>query len=221
MLAILGLLLLSFYASARIYSAVYSRGELHRFWEARKESFADPAHHARQHDSGSPDFSLWSEKRIAAYKTALTSTMPPPMAVLRIASLDLQAPVLEGTDDLTLDRGVGHILGTALPGENGNVGIAGHRDGFFRVLKDIHDGDVIELVMQNGRDRYQVDETLIVAPADVSVLNVRPSPSLTLVTCYPFYFIGSAPQRFIVHATLAESTTMSSAARKGGGQETQ
>ncbi len=113
-------------------------------------------------------------------------------------------PVLEGTDDLTLDRGVGHIPGTAALGEAGNVGIAGHRDGFFRGLKDVHVGDTIDVYTQRGRSRYVVDEIQIVSPDNVSVLAPRAEPSLTLVTCYPFYFVGSAPSRYIVHATMAD-----------------
>ena len=88
-------------------------------------------------------------------------------------------PVLEGTDDLTLDSGVGHIAGTAPLGESGNVGIAGHRDGFFRVLKDIRVGDTIDVYTQRSRSRYVVDEIQIVSPDDVSVLAPRAEPSLT------------------------------------------
>jgi sortase A len=221
MLAVLGLLLLSLYASARIYSAVYSRAEVSRFWKAHEDSLANRAHKTSQQDAGSPDFRLWSEKRIAAYQASLRSSSSPPLAVLQIASLDLEVPILEGTDDLTLDRGVGHIEGTTMPGEKGNVGIAGHRDGFFRVLKDVHPRDIIELDTHKSRERYQVDEILIVAPEAVSVLGPRSKPSLTLVTCYPFYFVGSAPQRFIVHASLVDSDDQhsgqaGSAAGKGG-----
>ena len=131
--------------------------------------------------------------------------VPPPLGVIEIPSLRLQVPILEGTDDLTLDRGVGHIAGTASPGESGNIGIAGHRDGFFRGLKDIHVGDTIDLQSQQGNSHYRVDEIQIVSPNDVSVLEPRTRPSLTLVTCYPFYFVGSAPSRYIVHATLANA----------------
>ena len=112
-------------------------------------------------------------------------------------------PVLLGTDDRTLDRGVGHIAGTAPPGTDWNLGIAGHRDGFFRRLKDITPGDVIEIETIQGKDVYRVDQTWVVDPNDVSVLDPTPTPALTLVTCYPFYFIGSAPRRFIVRAVRA------------------
>ena len=126
--------------------------------------------------------------------------------MLRIPRLRIEAALLEGTDDATLDRGVGHIEETAPPGTDGNAGIAGHRDGFFRALKDIAEGDAIELQTLGGRETYRVERTWIVEPEDVSVLDPTPSRSLTLVTCYPFYFVGSAPQRFIVRAVSVGNT---------------
>ena len=130
--------------------------------------------------------------------------VPPPLGVLDIPSLRLEVPILDGTDDLTLDRAVGHIKGTAYPGELGNIGIAGHRDGFFRGLKDIHVGDSITLRSRSDSSQYLVDEIRIVSPNNVSVLEPRVRPSLTLVTCYPFYFVGSAPSRYIVHAVAVD-----------------
>jgi sortase A len=132
--------------------------------------------------------------------------VPPPLAVLRIPRVGVEAPVLEGTDDWTLNRGVGHIEDTAAPGVDGNVGIAGHRDGFFRPLKDITPGDLLEVETRAGVAQYHVDRVWIVNPDDVSVLDPTPSPSVTLVTCYPFYYVGSAPQRFIVRAVRADAT---------------
>ena len=124
------------------------------------------------------------------------------LAVLRISRLGIAVPLLEGTGAMTLNHAAGHIAGTARPGEAGNIGIAGHRDSFFRGLKDVHVGDAIELERRSGSDKYIVDKTLIVAPKNIDVLRPRRVPSLTLVTCYPFYFIGNAPQRFIVEASL-------------------
>ena len=95
------------------------------------------------------------------------------------------------------------IEGTAIPGAEGNAGIAGHRDGFFRGLKDIGPGDVIELDTLKGNESYRVERVWIVDPEDVSVLDPTSTRALTLVTCYPFYYVGSAPQRFIVRAVLA------------------
>jgi sortase A len=151
----------------------------------------------------SVDQRLWDRGRVRAYALALTRPAPPPLAVLRIPRLRLEVPVLEGTDEWTLDRAVGHIAGTAAPGEAGNVGIAGHRDGFFRVLKDIGPGDLMELALPGGTQSYRVRQTSIVKPDDVSVLEADSRPAITLVTCYPFYFVGSAPDRFIVRAELA------------------
>jgi LPXTG-site transpeptidase (sortase) family protein len=109
--------------------------------------------------------------------------------------------VLAGTDEWTLDRAVGHIAGTSRPGQAGNVGIAGHRDGFFRVLKDIAAGDVVELALPAEVRRFRVERLSIVESNDNRVLAPTRESRLTLVTCYPFYFVGSAPRRFIVQAT--------------------
>jgi sortase A len=148
------------------------------------------------------DLTLWSPQRISAWRTALTLPGPAPLAVLRIPKIHLRVPVLEGSDDVTLNRGVGHIEQTAALGTDGNAGLAGHRDGFFRGLKDVSVGDTIELDTLRGREIYRIDRTWIVEPEDVAVLDPTPVRSLTLVTCYPFYFVGSAPQRFIVRAVL-------------------
>jgi len=129
---------------------------------------------------------------------------PPPLAVLRIPKVHLEVPVLPGTDDFTLNRAVGHIDDTAMPGAEGNSGIAGHRDGFFRGLKDIAPGDAIELETLRGKELYTVERTWVVSPEDVSVLDATPTRSLTLVTCYPFYHVGPAPHRFIVRAGRVE-----------------
>jgi sortase A len=197
-----GILLVSVYIGSRFYGVVYSRSSLQSFWTS--QAAAQTAAETSPRSQGSlPDFRLWSEKRVQKYQASLLVKVPPPLGVIEIPSLGLQVPILEGTDDLTLDRGVGHIAGTASPGESGNIGIAGHRDGFFRGLKDVHVGDAIEIHSQQGNSKYRVDEIQIVSPDDISVLGPRNEPSLTLVTCYPFYFVGSAPSRYIVHATLA------------------
>lgn len=125
-----------------------------------------------------------------------------PLAILRIPKIHLAVPVLTGTDEITLNRGVGQIAGTAAPGERGNIGIAGHRDGFFRNLKDINQGDVIELETTSVSATYVVEHILITGPDDISVLQPSGNPTLTLVTCYPFHFIGPAPRRFVVQASL-------------------
>jgi len=158
--------------------------------------------------AGTPDQSLWSPERIVAWRKAAGEPAATPLAVLRIPRIRLEVAVLPGTDDRTLDRAVGHIDDTALPGADGNSGIAGHRDGFFRGLKDIAEGDVIELETTQAKEIYRVERTWVVDPEDVSVLDPTPTRALTLVTCYPFYYIGPAPRRYIVRAVLVRPTSV-------------
>jgi sortase A len=160
-------------------------------------------------DGASPDQSLWSPNRVSAWRKAVSEPGPAPLAVLRIPKIRLEVPVLPGTEDRTLDRGLGHIEHTAEPGTEGNVGVAGHRDGFFRGLKDVAVGDTIELDTLHGKEAYRVERMWVVEPDDVSVLDPTSTPTLTLVTCYPFYFIGSAPQRFIVRAVRVSQRPLS------------
>ena len=117
-----------------------------------------------------------------------------------IARLGISVMVIEGTGKRALRRAAGHIKGTALPGELGNVGISGHRDTFFRPLRNVQLNDIVTLTTPNGEYRYRVESTKVVKPSDVSVLNSDGSEILTLVTCYPFYFVGAAPDRFIVRS---------------------
>ena len=117
-----------------------------------------------------------------------------------IPRLGVSAMVIEGTSGRILRRAVGHISGTAFPGQPGNVGISGHRDTFFRPLRNIQRNDIITLTTLFGEYRYRVVSTRIVGPSNVAVLNPGGNEMLTLVTCYPFYFVGSAPNRFIVRA---------------------
>jgi sortase A len=119
---------------------------------------------------------------------------------IEVPRIGMSVVVLQGTTSATLRLGVGHIDGTALPGESGNIGIAGHRDTFFRSLKDIRRDDEILLQTTSGITRYEVDWIQITAPADGGIVSLATEPGLTLVTCYPFYYIGAAPERFVVHA---------------------
>ena len=119
---------------------------------------------------------------------------------IEIPRLGLSAIVIEGTSATTLRRAVGHISGTALPGQPGNVGISGHRDTFFRPLRNIRQNDIITLTTLGGEYRYRVVSTKVVSPYDVAVLDSSANEILTLITCYPFYFVGSAPDRFMVRA---------------------
>ncbi len=151
------------------------------------------------------DFSLWSQNRIAAYRSVIGKRFATPIAVLSIPRLGLEVPVFDGIDEVTLNRGAGRIPGTARVGALGNLGIAAHRDGFFRVLKDIRVGDTVELQLPDRKEAFTVTSTEIVSPEDVNVLATRAHPAITLVTCYPFYFVGDAPQRFIVHAEESDA----------------
>lgn len=123
-----------------------------------------------------------------------------PLGRIEIGQIGLAAMILEGTSEDTLQRAVGHIEGTPLPGQNGNVAIAGHRDTFFRELRNIHLGDEITMTTLSGSKHYRVYATKVVEPEQIEVLNDEGDNMLTLVTCYPFNFIGFAPQRFIVQA---------------------
>jgi sortase A len=199
-LLVSGLALLVAYGAARLEGFFSSRAALQRFSAAPELS--NPACNGDAEEIAAPgmDFSLWEAPRVRAYRQGIKSAAVP-LAVLRISKIGLQAPLLDGTDALTLNHGVGRISGTARPGEPGNLGIAGHRDGFFRGLKELGPGDIIDLTTRSGIDHYVVDHIEIVKPDDVHVLGPRAVPSLTLVTCYPFYFVGSAPQRYVVHAS--------------------
>jgi len=124
------------------------------------------------------------------------------VARLDAPSVRLSTAVLEGSDDEILNRAAGHIEDTAFPGERGNIGIAGHRDTIFRPLRRLRVGDALNLSTSDRVYRYRISKTMIVAPEDVYVLDPTTRPSLTLVTCYPFDFIGHAPKRYIVRAEL-------------------
>jgi sortase A len=129
---------------------------------------------------------------------------------IEIPRLGVSAVIRAGSDARTLRLAVGYIPGTALPGDRGNFGLAGHRDTFFRKLRDINPDDVIRIVTADGVFNYYVQRTTIVMPQDVWVLDPTAYPALTLVTCYPFNYIGSAPKRFIVRAVLRTTEAGSS-----------
>jgi sortase A len=146
-----------------------------------------------------------------------TASAPgPPAAIPRgllgrmeIPRLGLSAILIEGDDAKTLRRAVGHIPGTSLPGQSGNVAFSGHRDTFFRPLRNIRKNDIIAVTTLRGEFSYRVVSTRIVAPDDIAVLNVSDGEILTLITCYPFYFVGAAPERFIVRAERIHSSAPS------------
>jgi sortase A len=154
---------------------------------------------------------------------AATPSLPPTaherrawIARLEAPSVALSATVLEGSDDGTLARAAGHIEDTAFPGQPGNIGIAGHRDTVFRPLRHLRTGDPITLSTSDRVFHYRVAATKIVDPQDVSVLNPTDRPAVTLVTCYPFEFIGHAPRRFIVRADLVSENARPGPGEAGG-----
>jgi sortase A len=202
---VFGLVCLVTWGAVYVQGVTGARRELERFAVLQA---------AAPQQAAAPDLSLWNPKRISAWRRALNDPAPPPLAVLRIPKIRLEVPVLPGTGDFTLNRAVGHIDDTALPGTDGNSGIAGHRDGFFRGLKDVGLADAIELETLRGKEAYRVERTWVVSPEDVSVLDATPTRSLTLVTCYPFYHVGPAPQRYIVRAVRADDTAAAAPRRR-------
>jgi sortase A len=183
-----GLLLSGFFLSQMV------RGEVQRVQDIEQVELA--------WNSPLPDQSLWAPGRIEAWQQSQVAAPANVMAVLEVPEVGLKVPVYAGASDLNMDRGAGHIKGTTRPDGEGNIGIAGHRDGYFRALKDVEVGDSLTLLTSSGQQRYLIDEILIVDPLDVEVLDASDVTSVTLVTCYPFYFVGHAPQRYIVKARL-------------------
>jgi sortase A len=141
---------------------------------------------------------------------SMSSPRRPPTALigrLSVPRLHLSAMVREGIDRKTLQLAIGHIPATALPGETGNVGVAGHRDTFFRGLKDLRTNDEIQFSTVNGDFNYAVESLIIVGPEDVGVLAPSSENVLTMVTCYPFFYVGAAPKRFVVRARQVSPQT--------------
>jgi sortase A len=158
--------------------------------------------------TGPPDTTLWAAGRVNDYEMSLVVDKRVPQALLRIPAIDLAVPLLDGIDEITLNRGVGRIPGMARKiADGGNFGIAGHRDGYFRGLKDIGVGDTIEVLTLTDTFSYRVDDISVIGKNDLSVLQPSDNQILTLVTCYPFYFVGHAPKRYIVRAVLDQQDT--------------
>lgn len=192
---LIGLLCLAVYGVARMQSA-----------RAQQSAIAVLEAQWQQGALTGPDLSLWSAQRIAAYEQSQAAADAlSPRALLSIPSVDVRVAVFEGTSERTLNLGAGRVMGTAEFGATGNLAIAGHRDGFFRGLKDIAIDDEVSLRHGGATEIYRVTEIFVVDPDAVYVLEPTQDATLTLVTCYPFYFVGHAPQRFIVRA-VAEAT---------------
>jgi sortase A len=176
-LLIIGLLALSYVGYALLDARLYQAEQARRFERALKET-----------------------NLARAESPAIAVSEGSPLGRIEISAVGLTVMVLEGTDEGTLRRAVGHIRGTPLPGQQGNVALAGHRDTFFRELRKIRVNDEITLTTLSGSYRYRVDSTKVVKPEETEVLEDDGDDILTLVTCYPFNFVGSAPSRFIVRA---------------------
>ena len=188
----LGLALLGLYATAESTRVLGSRAAVERFETIRVDG--DRAAVAP------PDQQLWSPGRIAEFVERAAVSARQPEGVLNIDAVNLRVPIYAGTRNDQLAIGAGRVEGTARLGSDGNIAIAAHRDGFFRALKDVTVGTIVTVDRPGGSDRYRVTRTFIVNPEDVDVLEPMSRPALTLITCYPFYFLGHAPRRFIVRA---------------------
>ena len=187
---IVGILALGYCAFVLLDTELYQAYETWRFEKARQNVKQSPQPAVVVADA---DRARLENRRVAGPEGSAVGR-------IEVSALGLAAMILEGVDPRTLRRAVGHIPGTALPGEQGNVAIAGHRDTFFRSLRDIQKDTEITLTTLNGSYRYRVESTRVVEPEAIEVLADSGDAILTLVTCYPFDFIGPAPKRFIVRA---------------------
>jgi sortase A len=184
------------------YAYAYLDAQWYQYQENRQleAALASQAHHPSAAETDA----------LASFQKKEPEPEPEPLSEgeligrIEIPGIGVSAMILEGVGHRTLRRGVGHIPGTPLPRWDGNVGLAAHRDSFFRGLKDISKNDIITLKTLHGTFQYRVESTEIVRPEDTHVLEDTDEPTLTLVTCYPFYYVGSAPKRFIVRAERVE-----------------
>jgi sortase A len=152
-----------------------------------------------------PDTSTWSQSRVQAYRATALVAGDPLIGVVAIPNVGLEVPLYSDASERNLNRGAGLIPGMARPGGKGNVGIAGHRDGYFRLLRNVKVGETIQVRTATRRYFYRVAALNIVSPTDARLLAPTAHPAVTLVTCYPFYFVGSAPQRFVVRGVLTRT----------------
>lgn len=201
LLLVIGLICLAYYGYVSAESALYQAYETRELDAILAGAATDRT----------AETTVWvAPPRPATPATPATPPAPRPrpatgstLGRLEIPRLGVSAIVRAGSDARTLRLAVGHIGGTALPGEPGNIGLAAHRDTFFRRLGEIRQNDLVRLVTREGTFTYTVHATGIVEPRDTWVLNQTGEPALTLITCYPFRYVGSAPQRFVVRAELA------------------
>ncbi|MHB8446562.1 MAG: class D sortase [Rudaea sp.] len=199
----IGVLLLVLFVGVLGWQEVERRHEIDAFQTARRtlpSPVPSPRRPPSQHMPSAP-------VRILATppgRIAEDSRDAVAIAILRIPAIKLVVPVNRGTGRSQLFQGAGLVMGSALPGSTGNVAIAAHRDSFFRGLRHVEVGDVVELDSLEHTNLYRVTDTKVVEPTDVRVLADVGEPVLTLITCYPFYFVGKAPQRFIVRAVATD-----------------
>ena len=206
----LGVALLAIYAFFRMHGWLFQAYDSWSFDQVLKDHEAATARLPGSEQSTpnvetepeTPNYRDWAPTRVLAHEKSLKRELRGIVGRLLIPAVNLNVMVLEGTDRWTLNRAAGHIEGTALPGRTGNVGISAHRDGYFRNLGHIARGDEISILTPEKTYTYAVESTHIVNPGDIEVLAPSDQPVLTLVTCFPFYFVGDAPQRFIVKAQL-------------------
>jgi sortase A len=195
---LVGVLAMSYCATVLLDRWLFQAYQTWRFERVLKD--AQTSTRTIQQPASSPLPAQAEADRARAESFGIDGLAGSPLARIEISSIGLAAMIMEGVDGRTLRHALGHIPGTPLPGQQGNVAIAGHRDTFFRGLRNIRKDDEITLTTLNGTYRYRVDSTRVVAPEHTEVLDDSGEAILTLVTCYPFYFVGSAPKRFIVHA---------------------
>lgn len=193
LLFLIGIVCLGIYCYSYVYRTTY---QLYEGWRFDHEA-AEPATTPDEKPASLPVVLPDPDHGTRSRGSSVSANV---IGRISIPRLHLSAIVQEGVDDVTLSRAVGHIPGTALPGETGNIGIAGHRDTFFRALKDLQPQDEIDFTTHSGRFHYTVESLRIVEPSEVNVLKPDGGQTLTIVTCFPFQYIGNAPRRFIVHA---------------------
>jgi sortase A len=195
---LVGVLALSYCATVLLERWLFQAYQTWRFERALNE--AQTSARTIQQPASSPLPAQAEADRARAVSFGIDGLAGSPLGRIEISSIGLAAMIMEGIDGRTLRHAVGHVPGTPLPGQQGNVVITGHRDTFFRGLRNIHKDDEITLTTLHGSYRYRVDSTQVVEPKDTEVLDNSVDDILTLVTCYPFYFVGPAPKRFIVRA---------------------
>lgn len=199
----IGLLLIAFYFGSTLRYESERRDGIELFTQAQAAANASNAP-LSEIPNPAQIVDQQVEQQEAAGKSETAENELLPVALLRMPGVDLEVPVYGDISERNLSRGAGWIPGTALPNDGGNMAIAAHRDQYFRALKDVAVGDLLELESMSGPRSYKVTSLTIVEPEDLWPLDPADVATVTLVTCYPFYFVGSAPQRYIVQAVAVE-----------------